>query len=75
MRNIFELTKREQRIVIVIVTILVAFAFVKHFWQSKPQAPAARASSAGGPTAAKSTSTPAASSAVHSEENADDPRD
>jgi hypothetical protein len=34
MRNIFELTKREQRIVIVIVTLLVAFAFAKHLWQN-----------------------------------------
>src|SRR6266404_6412403 len=35
MRNIFELTKGEQRTVIVIVTILVAIAFAKHFWQGK----------------------------------------
>jgi hypothetical protein len=37
MRNIFELTKREQRIVIVIVTLLVAFAFAKHLWQKATQ--------------------------------------
>jgi len=37
MRNIFELTKREQRIVIVIVTLLVAIAFAKHFRQTKLQ--------------------------------------
>jgi len=35
MRNIFELTKREQRIVILIVVVLVVFAFAKHFWQNK----------------------------------------
>jgi len=40
MRKIFELTKREQRIVILIVTVLVAVAFAKHFWQSAlPHAP------------------------------------
>jgi predicted metal-binding membrane protein len=37
MRNIFELTKREQRIVILMVVILVALAFVKHLWQTKSQ--------------------------------------
>jgi hypothetical protein len=37
MRNILELTKREQRVVIVIVTLLVAFAFAKHWWQTKSQ--------------------------------------
>jgi hypothetical protein len=37
MRNIFELTKHEQRIVILVVTLLVAMAFVKHLWQSKSQ--------------------------------------
>ncbi|HEV3393367.1 MAG TPA: hypothetical protein VG103_07655 [Chthoniobacterales bacterium] len=37
MRNIFELTKREQRIVIVIVAALVLFALAKHLWQTKPQ--------------------------------------
>jgi len=39
MRNIFELTKREQRIVIVIVTALAAIAFAKHAWQSKSPRP------------------------------------
>ena len=37
MRNIFELTKREQRVVIIIVTLLVAFAFAKHWWQNATQ--------------------------------------
>jgi len=36
MRNIFELTKREQRIVILIVTVLVVIAFARHFWRTKP---------------------------------------
>lgn len=38
MAKIFELTKREQRIVIVIVTLLVAIALAKHLWQNKSQA-------------------------------------
>ena len=33
MRNIFELTKSEQRIVILIVTLLAAIALAKHAWQ------------------------------------------
>jgi hypothetical protein len=37
MRNIFELTKHERRIVILVVTLLVAIALVKHLWQSKSQ--------------------------------------
>ena len=35
MLKIFELTKREQRIVIVIVTLLVLIAFAKHFWEGR----------------------------------------
>jgi len=54
MRNIFELTKSEQRIVITIATALVAIAFAKHFWQNKSSlAPL------------KSLSTPAALPSVH----------
>jgi hypothetical protein len=57
-RNIFDLTKAEQRLVIVIVAALVAFAFVKHFWQNKSL-----------PPAATSTSTPIASPTIHAEED------
>lgn len=39
MRNIFELTKREQRVVIVIVTLLVVIAFARHAWQTKSHEP------------------------------------
>ena len=39
MRNIFELTKREQRVVIIIVMLLVAIAFAKHAWQHKSESP------------------------------------
>ena len=39
MRNIFQLTNREQRIIIVIVTLLVAIAFGKHALQSKSRPP------------------------------------
>jgi hypothetical protein len=56
MRNIFELTKSEQRIVIAIVTILVAIAFGKHAWQSKSR-PSLK------------TSTPTATAPEHHEEN------
>jgi hypothetical protein len=35
MKRIFELTRREQRIVIMIVLLLVAAAFAKHFSENK----------------------------------------
>jgi len=56
-RNIFDLTKAEQRLVIMIVAALVAFAFAKHFWQNKSL-----------PPAATSISTPRASPTIHTEE-------
>lgn len=56
MRNIFELTKREQQAVIVIVTLLVAIAFAKHAWQNK-SAPSVK------------TSAPEATAPPHHEEN------
>ena len=64
MRNIFELTKREQRVVIVIVTLLVVIAFAKHSRQTKSQAPL-------------KTSVPEATAPPHHEEDesSDDPRD
>jgi hypothetical protein len=37
MRNIFKLTKREQRIVIAVVMALVVFAFAKHLLQKPPE--------------------------------------
>jgi hypothetical protein len=37
MKNIFDLTKREQRLVIVIVTALVAATLAKHFWENRSQ--------------------------------------
>ena len=39
MWNIFELTKREQRIVILIVVALVVIAFGRHAWHNKSPAP------------------------------------
>ena len=62
MRNIFELTKREQRVVIVIVTSLVVFAFAKHFWQNKS-------------LRTKATATQPASPGMPSKEDAKDSRD
>jgi hypothetical protein len=35
MKNIFDLTKREQRLVIMIVAALVAAAFAKHFFENR----------------------------------------
>ncbi len=57
MKNIFDLTKREQRLVIMIVAALVTAALAKHFWENRAQLPPARASSAKAATAAGSTST------------------
>jgi hypothetical protein len=62
MRNIFELSKREQRVIVVIVTVLVATAFAKHYWEKREQ-----------PLPIKPTSTPASSPPVHRED--DDSRD
>jgi len=64
MRNIFELTKREQRTVIVIVTLLVVIAFAKHAWQTRSQTPV-------------KTSTPEATAPPHheAEQSSDDSRD
>ncbi len=40
MKNIFDLTKREQRLVIMIVAALVTAALAKHFWgRCRPQEP------------------------------------
>jgi hypothetical protein len=57
MKNIFELTKREQRLVIVIVVALVAVAFAKHLSDQRAQ-----------PAPARSTTTPASSPSIHVEE-------
>jgi hypothetical protein len=35
MRNVFELTRQEQRVVILIVALLVSVAFARHVWQGK----------------------------------------
>jgi hypothetical protein len=54
MKNIFDLTKREQRLVIVIVVALVAVAFAKHSLEKKSQP--------------LPTSTPASSPTIHTGE-------
>jgi len=64
MKNIFDLTKREQRLVIVIVTALVAATLAKHFWENRSQ-----------PLPASSTSTPTNSPSIHAEEEQADPDD
>lgn len=64
MRNIFELTRAEQRVVIFIVIILVVAAFTQHFLEMRSQ-----------PAPAKSTSTPTASPIIHSAEEQNDADD
>jgi len=64
MRNIFNLTKREQRIVILIVVALVVFAFAKHLRENKAS-----------PLPPRSTSMPTPSPMIHPEEEQSAPDD
>jgi len=64
MKSILELTKREQRIVIVIVAALVAIAFAKHLLENRSR-----------PLPAESAPTPTSSPTVHSEEEQPDSDD
>jgi hypothetical protein len=64
MKRIFDLTKREQRIVILIVVVLVAIAFAKHLFENKSR-----------PPSEKVISTPTASPTVHTEEEPPEPDD
>jgi predicted metal-binding membrane protein len=64
MKSIFELTKREQRIVIVVVAALVAIAFAKHLLENRSR-----------PLPAESTPNPTSSPTVHSEEEQPDSDD
>ena len=75
MKNIFDLTKRAQRLVIMIVAALVTAALAKHFWENRAQLPLARASSAKAATAAGSTSTPTPFPEIHAEEEGPEPGD
>jgi cell division protein FtsL len=61
MKNIFDLTKREKRLVIVIVVALVAVAFAKHSLEKKSQL--------------LPTSTPASSPTIQTEEEQPDSED
>jgi hypothetical protein len=74
-KNIFDLTKREQRLVVAIIAALVAVAFAKHFFEQRSYPSPATASSAASATAAKSTSTPASSPTIHAEEEQPDSDD
>jgi hypothetical protein len=77
MRKIFDLTKRERRIVILIVVALVAVAFVKHWWQNRSQPIPAHHGTDPSDWPKRSTSTPPASPTIHAEEEqpaADDSR-
>jgi hypothetical protein len=60
-KNIFDLTKREQRLVIVIVIALVAFAFAKHLSDRRAQP--------------LPTSAPTSSPTIHAEEEKSEPDD
>jgi predicted metal-binding membrane protein len=75
MKSIFDLTKREQRLVIVIVVLLVVVAFTKHLSDKRTQPLPATASAAEAATAARSTSTPASSPAIHATEEKPEPDD
>jgi hypothetical protein len=63
-KNIFDLTKREQRLVVAIVAALVAVAFAKHFFEQRSY-----------PSPATSTSMPASSPTIHAEEEQSDSDD
>jgi len=65
MRNIFELTKREQQIIIAIVIALVVFAFAKHAWETRSATPAPL----------RSTSSPTPAPTVHPEDEQSEPND
>jgi hypothetical protein len=54
MKQVFELTKREQRVVILVMVALVTIAFVKHWLQTKSI-----------PAPQRSTAFPTASPALH----------
>jgi hypothetical protein len=75
MKNIFDLTKREQRLVIVIVTALVAATLAKHFWENRSQPLPARHRTSPSDWRTSSTSTPTSSPSVHAEEEQLDPDD
>jgi hypothetical protein len=64
MRNIFQLTRAEQRVVIFLVVILVAAAFTQHFFETRLR-----------PAPTRSTSTPTPSPIVHSPEEQNDADD
>jgi predicted metal-binding membrane protein len=75
MKNIFDLTKREQRVVVVIVVALVVVAFAKHLSDKRTQPLPPTVSSAEAAAEARSTSTPASLPAIHAEEEKPEPDD
>ncbi len=75
MKNIFDLTKREQRLVITIIVALVAIAFAKHFFENRSHPVPATVFSAESATAAKSTSPAKTSPTTHPEEERPEPDD
>jgi hypothetical protein len=75
MKNIFHLTKREQRLVIMIVALLVTATLAKHFWENRSQPLPARHRTSRSDWRTRSTSTPTSSPAIHTEEEQPDPDD
>ena len=75
MKNIFDLTRREQRLVIVIVALLVAATLAKHFWENRSQPLPARHQTSPSDWRTSSTSTPASTPSIHVEEEQPDPDD
>ncbi|HXP34695.1 MAG TPA: hypothetical protein VN827_04030 [Chthoniobacterales bacterium] len=75
MKNIFDLTKREQRLVIVIVVALVAVALAKHLSDKRAQPLPARHGTSPSDWRTRSTSTPASSPTIHAEEEQPDSDD
>ncbi|HWY50147.1 MAG TPA: hypothetical protein VNW72_01565 [Chthoniobacterales bacterium] len=73
MKNVFDLTKREQRLVIVIVVALVAVAFAKHLLENRSRPAPATAPSAEAAPAARPTSSPASSPTIQAEEEQSEP--
>jgi len=63
-RNIFTLTKGEQRVIIFIVVVLVAAAFAQHLLETRSR-----------PAPVKSTSAPTASPTIRPEDEQTDPDD
>jgi hypothetical protein len=75
MRNIFDLTKREQRLVIVVVAALVTATLAKHFWENRARPLPARHGTSPSDWWTRSTSPPTSSPSIQAEEEQPEPDD